>query len=389
MKITKFFALMCAAATLSFAGCEPIDETPGDGTQTEQPGDQPGDQPGEPTTGTITLSVDKTAVQLGETIKLTVTQEGQDVTSAATIYDAATMNKVKNGEFTPESTGNYSFFATKGNESSNYVYVAVMATVPTLPEDTDAANTKFNHRILLVDHTGINCGYCPMMIDNLLAFEEEYPNWASHLNEVTCHAGSMAGGDPANSPAATTVNQYYSPDGYPNLSINFHSATIGNYQQGYFLQLMDQTFKDLVKVNGADAGIAIATSGDSSTVYATVAIKSAVEQEYKVTAWLLESKIYGNQAGASQDYHKIYNHALRNIGGTYSKHDISGDSVGVIKVGESIETAFELPVTSSKWKVENMDVLIIVSAKDKTKRWEVVNTAICPVNSTANYEYVE
>ena len=377
MKISKFFALLCAAATFAFVGCEPVD-----GPEDQKP------TPDLPTTtGSITLSADKTTIALGETVKFTVMQEGVDVTAAATIYDPS-MNKLANGEFVAEATGTYSFFATKGGESSNYVYVTVMAFVPTLPEDTDVANTKFNHRILLVDHTGINCGYCPMMIDNLLAFEKEYPNWASHLNEVTCHAGSMAGGDPANSPAATTVNQYYSPNGYPNLSINFHSATVGNYQQGYFLQLMDQTFKDLVKVDGADAGIAIATSGDSSTVYATVAIKSAVEQEYKVTAWLLESKIYGNQAGASQDYHKIYNHALRNIGGTYSKNDISGGSVGVIKVGECAETGFELPITSSKWKVENMDVLIIVSAKDKTKRWEVVNTALCPVNSTVGYEYL-
>lgn len=378
MKITKFLALMCAAATFAFVGCEP--------SNGEE--DQP-NEPSTPTTGTITLTADKTTVALGDVVKLTVTQEGVDVTAQSTIYDNDTMNKVANGEFLAAATGHYSFFATKGGESSNYVYVTVMASsVPELPEDSDAANTKFNHRLLLVDHTGINCGYCPMMIDNLLAFEDQYPNWASHLNEVTCHAGSLAGGDPANSPAANTVNQFYKPDGYPNLSINFYSATVGNYQQGYFLQLMDQTFNSLVKVNGADAGIAIATSGDSENVYATVSVKAAVEQEYKVTAWLLESKIYGNQAGASADYHKLYNHALRNVGGTYSKNDLSGDSVGVIKVGETAETAFELPVTSSKWKVENMDVLVIVSAKDKTKRWEVVNTAICPVNSSVNYEYL-
>lgn len=378
MKITKFLALMCAAATFAFVGCEP--------SNGEE--DQP-NEPTTPTTGTITLSADKTTVALGDVVKLTVTQEGVDVTAQSTIYDNDTMNKVQNGEFLAAATGHYTFFATKGSESSNYVYITVMATsVPELPEDSDVANTKFNHRLLLVDHTGINCGYCPMMIDNLLAFEDQYPNWASHLNEVTCHAGSMAGGDPANSPAANTVNQFYKPDGYPNLSINFHSATIGNYQQGYFLQLMDQTFAELVNVNGADAGIAIATSGDSETVYASVSVKAAVEQEYKVTAWLLESKIYGNQAGASADYHKLYNHALRNVGGSYNKNDLSGDSVGVIKAGETAETAFELPITSSKWKVENMDVLVIVSAKDKTKRWEVVNTAICPVNSSVNYEYL-
>ena len=375
MKISKFFALLCAAATFAFVGCEPVD-----GTEDQKPSP---DQP--TTTGSITLSADKTTIALGETVKFTVMQEGVDVTASSTIYDPS-MNKLANGEFVAEATGTYSFFATKGGESSNYVYVTVMASVPTLPEDTDVANTKFNHRILVIDHTGINCPNCPLMTDNLRAFHKT--EWANNYNEVTCHAGGHAGGDPANSPAANVVNQFYSPSGYPTLNLNFYSGNVPNYYTDTFVVKMGDEFKKLIKKDGADAGIAVAVTGDSEMVYATVSVKAAVEQEYKVTAWLLESKIYGNQSGASEDYHKIYNYALRNVGGSYSRADISGDSVGVIKVGEYAETGFELPITSSKWKVENMDVLIIVSAKDKTKRWEVVNTALCPVNSTVGYEYL-
>lgn len=375
MKISKFFALLCAAATFAFVGCEPVD-----GTEDKKPTP---DQP--TTTGSITLSADKTTIALGDTVKFTVMQEGVDVTAAATIYDPS-MNKLANGEFVAEATGTYSFFATKGGESSNYVYVTVMASVPTLPEDTDVANTKFNHRILVIDHTGINCPNCPLMTDNLRAFHKT--EWANNYNEVTCHAGGYAGGDPANSPAANVVNQFYSPSGYPTLNLNFYSGNVPNYYTDTFVVKMGEEFTKLIKKDGADAGIAVAVTGDSEMVYATVSVKAAVEQEYKVTAWLLESKIYGNQSGASEDYHKIYNYALRNVGGSYSRADISGDSVGVIKVGEYAETGFELPITSTKWKVENMDVLIIVSAKDKTKRWEVVNTALCPVNSTVGYEYL-
>lgn len=375
MKISKFFALLCAAATFAFVGCEPVE-----GSEDQKP------TPNQPTTtGSITLSADKTTVALGDTVKFTVMQEGVDVTASATIYDPS-MNKLVNGEFVAEATGAYSFFATKGGESSNYVYITVMASVPELPEDTDAANTKFNHRILVIDHTGIKCGNCPLMTDNLRAFHKT--EWVNNYNEVTCHAGGYAGSDPANSPAANVVNQFYSPSGYPNLNLNFYSAEVPNYYTDTFVVKMGEEFEKLIKKDGADAGIAIAATGDSEMVYATVSIKAAVEQEYKVTAWLLESKIYGNQVGASEDYHKIYNYALRNVGGSYSRADISGDSVGVIKVGEYAETGFELPITSSKWKVENMDVLVIVSAKDKTKRWEVVNTALCPVNSTVGYEYL-
>jgi hypothetical protein len=51
--------------------------------------------------------------------------------------------------------------------------------------------------------------------------------------------------------------------------------------------------------------------------------------------------------------------------------------------------AFELPITGTEWNSENMGVLVIVSAKDENGRWEVANTAYCPVGETKVYEYVE
>ena len=367
------------------------DDDNGDNGNEGNEGNEEGDtgDDTQPTSGLLTLSVDKTAVALGDVVTFTVTQAGVDVTAESIIYDK-NMEKVEGGKFEANVAGSYSFFATKGGESSNYVNVSVVASIPELPEDTDAANTKFNHRILLVDHTGVNCGYCPMMIDNLRAFETKYPNWVEHVSEVTCHAGSMAGGDPGGSAAANIVNSFFRPNGYPNLSLNFYDGEIGNYQESYFCQLMNQEFTKLVKLDGADAGIAIATTGDPTVAFASVAVKAAVEQEYKITAWLLESKIYSkNQAGATKDYHFIYDHALRNIAGDYTSSDLSGMSLGVIKAGQTVDTAFELPITSKAWNYENMEVLVIVSAKNETKKWEVVNTAVCPINSNIGFEYLQ
>ena len=153
---------------------------------------------------------------------------------------------------------------------------------------------------------------------------------------------------------------------------------------------MSETVSSLVKKDGADAGIAIATTGDSDKVYATVAVKAAVEQEYKITAWLLENNIYSkNQAGASKPEHYIYNHALRFIPGKYDRNNIQGESFGVIKAGQTISTGFELDITSTKWISENLEVIVIVSAQDKSKRWEVVNTLTCPVNQSVNFEYLK
>ena len=372
MKITKFFALLCAAA-VAFVGCSKTTEPTPDVPETS---------------GKLVLKADKTAVSLGETVTFTVEQEGVDVTSVSTIYDAD-MNIV-NGTFTPIESGSFSFFATKGAESSNQVVITVLASMPPLPEDPEPANTKFNHRIIIIDHTGVNCGYCPGMVDKLRSFAKT--EWHSHYNEVTCHAGSMAGGDPGNSAAANALNAFQSNmiEGYPNLVLNFYAASIGNYGESTWMRYMDEAFKQLVKKDGADAGIALSVTGDQTNVYCAAQIKSAKTQEYKVAAWLLESQIYSpNQSGATKDYHKIYDFALRNIAPSYDRNNVQGESVGVIEAGQTLDCAYELPIISTKWAYENMDVLVIVSAKDSNGRWELVNSALCHIGESKAYEYVK
>ena len=383
MKLTKFFALLCAAA--AFVACEPVEQKPGDEPNTPE------------TSGNLVLKADKTAVQLGETVTFTVEQKAEDgtvydVTTQSTIYDND-LNEVEGGAYTFNATGSFEFFATKGSENSNYVTVTVLAEMPELPADPQPENLAFNHRAVIIDHTAVGCGYCPQMTDKLLAFAET--EWHGHYNEVTCHAGGLANGDPANSPAANALMQFQGPGGYPNIFVNFFTANIGNYGQSTFLQYMKQAFSSYIKKDGADAGIAMAITGDSEKVCCAAQIKAKVAQEYKVVAWLLESNIYSpNQAGASKDYHKIYNYALRNISGEYSKSNVSGESVGVIEAGATVDCAFELPFVSQKWVPENMGVLVIVSAKDANGRWEVVNSAYCAFEEGTMagelpYEYIQ
>jgi hypothetical protein len=374
MKITKFFALLCAVA-VGFVACEPV-----------QNGPEPEPKP-EPS-GKITLSADNTAIKLGESVTFTVTdQAGTDVTSAASFYDN-NMDKVSN-PFTPAASGNYTIMATIGAESSNNVTITVMAEMPEIPEDPEPSNLKFNHRALVIDHTGVNCGYCPMMTESLLLLEQS--KWHGYYNEVTCHAGAMAGGDPANSTAANVLNKMQKPDGYPNVNINFYTAVVGNYGGQTTVNKIGSALDSYLKKDGADVGISMAIDGDETQLYCAAQIKAAVQKEYKVVAWLLESGIYSpNQAGASKDIHRIYNYALRNISGSYSETNVQGESIGVLEVGDTYDCAFQLPITSTKWKWENMGVLVIVSAKDASNRWEVVNSLYCNLSEKSKtYEYIK
>ena len=365
MKLTKFFAF--AFAALAFVGCD--EKTP----DQKEPLPTP--------TGDIKLAADKTAVEIGETVTFTVTDaENQDVTSQALIYDE-NFNEV-GSEVTFNESGSYSFFATVGSANSNYVSVVVMADVPEVPEDPQPENFTFNHRAVVIDQTGVNCGYCPNATDQLKTLENT--EWHKYYNEVTCHAGSYAGGDPGNSAAANALNQFQSSmiSGYPCILVNFYGKP-----NGYGYNDIIKVLQNYVQKDGVDVGISLAVTGDESCVYAAAQVKSGVAQEYKVTAWLLESNIYSpNQAGATKDYHKIYNNALRNMSHEYSKTNVQGDSY-TFEANEVKDLAFELEMISNKWKLENMSVLVIVSAKDANGRWEVANSAVCKINKAKEFEY--
>lgn len=365
MKLTKFFAF--AFAALAFVGCD--EKTP----DQKEPLPTP--------TGDIKLAADKTAVEIGETVTFTVTDaENQDVTSQALIYDE-NFNEV-GSEVTFNESGSYSFFATVGSANSNYVSVVVMADVPVVPADPQPENFTFNHRAVVIDQTGVNCGYCPNATDQLKTLENT--EWHQYYNEVTCHAGSYAGGDPGNSAAANALNQFQSSmiSGYPCILVNFYGKP-----NGYGYNDIIKVLQPYVQKDGVDVGISLAVTGDESCVYAAAQVKSGVAQEYKVTAWLLESNIYSpNQSGATKDYHKIYNNALRNMSHEYSKTNVQGDS-HTFEANEVKDLAFELEMISNKWKLENMSVLVIVSAKDANGRWEVANSAVCKINEAKEFEY--
>ena len=365
MKLTKFFAF--AFAALAFVGCD--EKTP----DQKEPLPTP--------TGDIKLAADKTAVEIGETVTFTVTDaENQDVTSQALIYDE-NFNEV-GSQVTFNESGSYSFFATVGSANSNYVSVVVMAEVPEVPEDPQPENFTFNHRAVVIDQTGVNCGYCPNATDQLKTLENT--EWHKYYNEVTCHAGSYAGGDPGNSAAANALNQFQSSmiSGYPCILVNFYGKP-----NGYGYNDIIKVLQPYVQKDGVDVGISLAVTGDESCVYAAAQVKSGVAQEYKITAWLLESNIYSpNQSGATKDYHKIYNNALRNMSHEYSKTNVQGDS-HTFEANEVKDVAFELEMISNKWKLENMSVLVIVSAKDANGRWEVANSAVCKINKAKEFEY--
>jgi hypothetical protein len=361
MKLTKFFAL--ALAALAFVGCKT--ETPGSGNN-EQP------------TGDATLVANNNSVEVNTPIEFTVTAtDGTDLTAEAVIYDKSHDYVVVENPFTPTEDGEYEFYAVVGNIITPSIKVSVVPTIPALPEDAQPENTVFNHRILLVDHTGNTCGYCPQMMK---ALETVSKTGDYHSKYYEAMAHTYSNGDPAFSGAASLVSNHHGVSSYPTLTYNFYHTTQSSYNDAHIMGQIDA----LWKAEGADAGIAAAATLASSSVIVNTEVKAAVANDYRITAWLLEDGIYAKQTNATEEWMNTHDNAIRQ---RVSSDDISGVDLGTIAAGEKTSTALTLNIVGNKWNRDNLKVMVIVSAKNDKGKFEVANVAICPMNDVVTYDY--
>ena len=358
MKLAKFFVL--ALAALAFIGC---------GEETPQ---------GVVPTGDAVLTANNNSVEVNTPIEFTVTSaDGTDLTAQATIYDKSHDYVVVENPFTPTMDGEYEFYAVAGKIITPSIKVNVVPTVPALPEDEQPENTVFNHRLLLVDHTGNTCGFCPQM---MLALKEVAETGDYHSKYYEAMAHSYAASDPAYSAAAAAISSHHGVNNYPTLTYNFFHDTASDRNAAHIMGQIDA----LWKAEGADAGIAAAATIASTSVVVNTEVKAAVANDYRITAWLLEDGIEASQLNATQDWMNIHNNAIRQ---RVDCESLSGVDLGAIAIGETKSTALTLKIVGNKWVRENLKVMVIVSAKNAKGKFDVVNVTICPMNDVVTYDY--
>jgi hypothetical protein len=356
MKFTKFFALI-AAITPLFWACEGTNDDP-------------------QAVGEVTLTAES-VVEVNTPITFVVTDnDGVDVTADAVIFDKSHDFAQVSNPFTPTEDGDYTFYAVVGDAISNDVKVSVSPTVPALPEDTDVTNTSFAHHILLVDHTGTDCGYCPQMMKALKEIED---GGEFHGKYYEAMAHSYNTSDPAYSGAAASVSSHFRFEGYPALTYNFYHPTNSSYNAAHIKGQINALWKE-----NADAGIAASTSLATKSVVVNAEVKAAVDGEYSITAWLLEDGIEARQTNATESWMNIHNNAIRQ---TPSTSVISGYEVGALEAGKTATQIINLKITRDSWNRDNMKVMVIVSKKNDKGKYDVANVAICPINDSITYDY--
>ena len=334
----------------------------------------------------VVLTASATTIHEGDSVTFSVEYAGEDVTAEAKIYEYYTHAEVSN-PMTFNAIGEYAYYAKYNNTSSRVLSIIVYpASAPSFPVDGDADNYTFKHRMLLIDHTGTDCGYCPYMMASLKEIEED-PAYNDYFNLAVAHSYNTS--DAAYSSTALTMRYYYQKTlyvltGFPTLTFNYQYGD----SAGSTISYIKQHFNKLKK-ESTDAGVAVAAKLDGNKVVISASLKSKVARHYKVNILLLEDNIYSYQYNASQNWMHYHNNAIRSCYANITYSDITGDEWGYVGAMTTSNKVFELPIDNSNWVKSNCKVLVIIAAQDANydNKYEVVNTTMCELGESKPFEY--
>lgn len=330
-----------------------------------------------PISGLLTLSIDKSVVFVGDVVKFIVMQEGVDVTAYSTIYNSETYEKVDGALFVADIDGSYSFYAVKGSVISRIFNFNVIVPTPELPEDTEIFNTKFDHRILLVHHTGTGNAFGPLMVDVLRELSNN-DNYQNKYYEAVCHTYSSY--SPLCSDSAEFISDLYGINAYPALCTNLYPQEVLYYNSDIMSEI-----DSMLQIDGADVGISASANMGSTMITIRAGVKANITGDYRITAWLLEDNIYAQQSGTDDESYYIHNNVVRNIAST---EHITGFGLGTLETGETAIHDITLDISDTEWNKENLKILVIATGLNDLGYYEVVNIAMCPVNGSVGYEYM-
>ena len=335
------------------------------------------------------LTANATSIRCGESITFSVSYAEENVTDEAVIYDYYTKSEVEN-PYTPAEPAERVFYATYNNRTSKVLTVNVIPEyTPELPADPQPDSYDFNQRMLIVDHTGVGCGYCPNMKSALKALEEN-SDYAHKFNIV--YAYSFSTNEVCYSSASKTLWDYYKGvcstsymplTGYPSATFNFCRDFAA--APGHMASKVDEYW-----VENPTASVALAATINEGKYVVNVEVKSAVAQNIHIALWALEDDIYAKQSGGSAEWMNNHHSVLRDALTGVSKSDISGIDFGYMQANTTKSKVLEFELfEATAWNSDNFKLIAIISSPNEEfdNRYEVINSAMCEIDSAKAHEY--
>ena len=334
------------------------------------------------------ISLDKNVISSdGEDfVTLKATLDGADVTSGTTFYlvDGKNLTPMTSNVFSTDKAGDYSFKAahlTFYTEEA-VVVTAINAAIPAPAVDPMPSNTSFVHRSFLNQYTGTGCPYCPGMKRALKeAFKDEETEGMAVL--ATVH--SYGAGDPAYIAAPRASS-------YPYLDIDMSAGftyDMDPFATGNVLKtaLQERTSQP------AKVGISANPSYKDELLVVRVAVKAAVDGDYRLGVWFLQDSIYGQQADklgivAADNSYNYHDDCVRKADSRY-QNNYAGYPIGTLKAGETVERTFVLKVETTDWKLKDMsDIHFAAFVTERVGNgFNVLNVVDCKYNEPTPFEY--
>ena len=267
---------------------------------------------------------------------------------------------------TAESRSFWISYKSNNTINTPLTVTAVDFEIPTRPTDPQPDNLQFKHRSMIIQFTGLGCGYCPFMIAALrdVLTDESYDSKAvlAALHTYT--------GDPY-APADKSIDRIFGVQGYPYVIFDMMNG-FGNY--GYTTNVSYiKKFIDSSLSTPARAGISARASKDEKTLIIRMTVKAAVAGKFRVGAWVLENGITGRQSNYGMDgefgtHDNVVRLADSKNGSSYTGHDI-----GYLNAGDTSDYLFVISL-DSKWDQNKCHLVLFVSAPNDNGNYVVTNT---------------
>ena len=284
---------------------------------------------------------------------------------------------------TDATATNFKSTAKDDDCSCQYNYVSKVST--TIPQD-------FTQKILLEEHSGTWCGWCPLAKETS---EKLTINTRVIAVEIHFNDEMTADKDKVYNPLK---NKYGHP-AWPSGMVNRRKSIIGST---YIIGESDWTanIEDVLKIGKTTAGIAIESSlnGNELTILSHVKIKTATDENYGLGMYLVEDKVAGypqtNYASRNTLFQKYDAYSKPSMIEDFLHRNVARDAIApliggldipmiAMKNGKIFRKLFKTKLPTSI-KVKENCYLVAFLTNQKTN--EIVNVQIVPIDNVKNWD---
>ena len=313
------------------------------------------------------LAADRTELEIASADKavLTVTYNGQDVTSSSVIYYAGagstSYTPLEGNVFAPQQEGEYTLYAEYLDKTSAQIKINVKNTEV-------KTESKFDRHVCVVEFTGAWCINCPEGYSKMMGILSK-PTLAKYKENIhICAFHSDVEGKDSLA-VAQTQDLFKLFDGlaYPSFATDLRdsgvltSEGISNFQPSLMTSFNEYP---------AHCGVAVSSvlNEEGTEAQVTVKLESELTSQYRVVILVVQNNIKGYQKTPEyQVGQDNYNHAhvVRKVVTSY-KDTFTGEKLtddGVVASGNVVTKEWTVEI-DRRWVLENTEIYAIALDAD-------------------------